>query len=152
MTGLKLLAAFGTFALLLNGCGTSKTAEIGLVNGSLRPCPDSPNCVSSMATNADQHVEPFQFQAAPGEAWEAANQAILKLPRTQIISSTDDYLHAESRSSVFGFVDDLELQLLTEQRQIEIRSAARTGYYDLGVNRKRVEELRGQLHTTAVGR
>ena len=134
------LIVVGACAFVLSGCGASQKAEIGLVNGSLRSCPDSPNCVSSMAVDAEQHVKPFALQMAPDEAWPAAKHAILKLPRTQIVSSTDDYLHAECRSAVFGFVDDLELQLLAEQQQIEIRSAARSGYYDFGVNRKRVEE------------
>ena len=138
MRGLLLLVFLGSLALLLSGCGASKTTELGLVNGSLRSCPEAPNCVSSMATDAEHRVEPFQLQVPAEEAWAAAKEAILKLQRTEIVSSTDDYLHAECRSAVFGFVDDLELQLLAEQ-QIAIRSAARTGYYDFGVNRDRGE-------------
>ena len=46
------------------------------------------------------------------------------------------------RSRVFEFVDDLELQIEPSQAVIHVRSAQRTGRYDFGVNRRRVEVLR----------
>jgi uncharacterized protein (DUF1499 family) len=52
------------------------------------------------------------------------------------------YLRAEFRSSLFGFVDDLELLLDKAAKRIDVRSASRTGYFDFGVNRRRVEEIR----------
>lgn len=72
------------------------------------------------------------------------------LPRAKIIRQTDNYLHAECSSAVFGFVDDLELHLRPEQNLIAVRSAARLGRSDLGVNRKRVEKLRSLLRREAV--
>lgn len=48
------------------------------------------------------------------------------------------------------FVDDLELHLRPEQNLIAVRSAARLGSSDLGVNRKRVEKLRSLLRREAV--
>lgn len=68
--------------------------------------------------------------------------AVAGSPRTKIIAQTDNYLHAECSSAVFGFVDDLELHLRPEQNLIAVRSAARLGRSDLGVNRRRVENLR----------
>lgn len=79
-----------------------------------------------------------------------AKRAVHKQPRIQIVTSTEDYLHAEYRSAFFGFVDDLELQLLPKQNQVAIRSAARSGYYDFGANRARVEELQHQLRAAGV--
>ncbi len=58
---------------------------------------------------------------------------------------TDDYLHAECSSAVFGFVDDLELHLRPAEKLIAVRSASRVGHSDFGVNRKRVEQLRSLL-------
>jgi uncharacterized protein (DUF1499 family) len=55
------------------------------------------------------------------------------------------YLHAEVKSRVFRFVDDLELLLDPASGVVGIRSASRVGYSDLGVNRRRVETLRQQL-------
>lgn len=74
------------------------------------------------------------------------------LPRTAIVMQTDDYLHAECSSALFGFVDDLELHLRPEQNLIAVRSAARLGRSDFGVNRKRVENLRSLLRQQSVVR
>jgi len=78
------------------------------------------------------------------------SSVVAGLPRTKIIRQTDNYLHAECSSAVFGFVDDLELHLRPEQNLIAVRSAARLGRSDLGVNRKRVEKLRSLLRREAV--
>ena len=78
------------------------------------------------------------------------SSVVAGLPRTKIIRQTDNYLHAECSSAVFGFVDDLELHLRPEQNLIAVRSAARLGRSDLGVNRKRVEKLRSLLRSEAV--
>jgi uncharacterized protein (DUF1499 family) len=72
-------------------------------------------------------------------------ESVESLPRTKIISETADYLHAECTSAFFGFVDDLELHLRTAEGVIAVRSAARLGYSDLGVNRRRIEDLRALL-------
>ncbi len=75
---------------------------------------------------------------------------MVNLPRTRIVTETDDYLHAECRSAFFGFVDDLELHLRPTQGIIALRSAARLGHSDFGVNRKRVENLRLLLRNQGV--
>jgi uncharacterized protein (DUF1499 family) len=62
----------------------------------------------------------------------------------------DDYLHAECRSALFRFVDDLEIQLRPGEGIAAVRSASRVGYSDLGVNRKRVESLRAELAEAGV--
>jgi uncharacterized protein (DUF1499 family) len=62
-----------------------------------------------------------------------------------VITESDNYLHAECESAVFGFVDDLELHLRSLEGVIAVRSASRLGYSDLGVNRRRVERLRAML-------
>lgn len=152
MSYVTKLAVLGSCAFLMSACGVSTTTEIGLANDNLRPCPSSPNCVSSTAADSFRRVGPFQLQVPPDEAWAAAKKIIVKLPRTQVVSFKDNYLHAECYSAVFGFVDDLELQLLPGQNQIAVRSAARSGYYDFGVNLKRVEELHRQLRAAGVVR
>ena len=132
--------------LALSACtGGKRPGGLGINDGQLAPCPDSPNCVSSRAADGDQQIAPLALQAPTELAWEKVKTTIAALPRTQIISQTSDYLHAEFRSAVFGFVDDLELHLLPAERIIEVRSASRRGAYDFGVNRKRLEELREKL-------
>jgi uncharacterized protein (DUF1499 family) len=122
-----------------------RTATSGISESRLAPCPSSPNCVSSDAPEGAHHVPPFRLAVPPDEAWEAVQEAVSEMPRTRIVKATSDYLHAECRSAIFRFVDDLELQLRPAQGVIAVRSASRLGYSDLGVNRRRVEALRAAL-------
>jgi uncharacterized protein (DUF1499 family) len=86
----------------------------------------------------------------PAAAWDAIRAVVGSLTRCTIVKTTDRYLHAECKSRLFGFVDDLELQLDREAGVIAIRSASRVGYSDLGVNRRRVETLRQKLKEAAL--
>ena len=70
---------------------------------------------------------------------------IASLPRTQVVSHTNEYIHAECTSLIFRFVDDVEFLLDEEKYLIHVRSASRVGYSDLGVNRKRIETIRQQF-------
>lgn len=81
----------------------------------------------------------------PKRAWLSVMQTVRQLPRTTIVTQTERYLHAECRSAVFGFIDDLELYMRPDGNIIDIRSASRLGEYDFGVNRNRVETLRKLL-------
>jgi uncharacterized protein (DUF1499 family) len=121
------------FCLGLASCSVA-TAR-GLEDGRLRPCPKSPNCVSTESPVPD--LEPF---APAGEdGWERLRRVIVS--RGGRIEAEDaDYMHATFRSRVFGFVDDLECRL--DGGVIQVRSASRTGWWDLGANRRRVERLR----------
>lgn len=136
--------------LVTAGCDSTRSDSLEAYEVPFRPCPDSPNCVSSDASNESHYVAPFEVSAAEEEAWEMVVSAIQALPRTDIITSTGDYIHAQCRSRVFGFVDDLELELRRADGVIAVRSASRTGYSDLGVNRRRVEALRLRLQKTGV--
>jgi len=132
-------------ALLLLSCAGAPPATLGLQGRVLHPCPPSPNCVSSDATDPEHAVAPFELAAGASEAWEIAGAAVSDLPRTVIVSRTSDYLHAECTSALLGFVDDLELHLRGSEGAIAVRSASRVGYGDMGVNRERVEALRARL-------
>ena len=112
------------------------------LTGNAMNCPDSPNCVSSQAPDASHFVEPFSFHGQPAEAMQRLNAALLREKRVSIVKQQPDYLHAEVRSLLFGFVDDIEFSLQPEKGLIQVRSAARTGYSDFGVNRRRVERIR----------
>jgi uncharacterized protein (DUF1499 family) len=133
------------FVMPFFSCTGTRPTNLGVHDARLAPCPSSPNCVSSDDSDPPHQIPPFRLAVPVVEGWRAARAAVLDLPRTKVITETDNYLHAECSSAFFGFVDDLELHLRTSQGLIAIRSAARLGYSDLGVNRKRVEQLRALL-------
>lgn len=119
----------------------SSAAGKGLENGRLRPCPASPNCISSEAPGGD--VPPFVVRGEDG--WERLRLAIVSLGGS-IESEETGYLHATFRSRVFGFVDDLECR--QDGDVVQVRSASRVGWWDMGANRRRVEKLRKALSAT----
>ena len=108
----------------------------------LKPCPPKPNCVCSRHDASPRHrVEPFAVSGDPAQAISRLKSLLEGLPRTRIVTATDDYLHAVCRTRL-GFPDDVECLLSPEEGVIHVRSASRLGYSDWGVNRRRVEGLR----------
>ena len=72
------------------------------------------------------------------------------LDRQELVTSATGYLHAECTSSLMRYVDDLEVWGPLDAEQLEVRSASRVGYGDMGVNRARIEELRSKLEAAGV--
>lgn len=114
---------------------------LGVEGGGLAPCPDADSCVSSTSSDPRHAVEPL---ACGGEELDRIVEvATAELPRTELLAREAGYAHLRARSLVFGFPDDLEL--LAGDEVVHVRSASRVGENDLGVNRERVETLRGEL-------
>lgn len=109
----------------------------------LAPPPLSPNGVSSEALPEDRahHVPPLDFRGDLDSAVQRMREQVLNLPRTLLVDQRERYLHFTVASAMFGFIDDLEL-LFHRSGRIDVRSAARIGWTDFGVNRRRVETLR----------
>jgi len=127
-----------------------RARETGLLNGKLRPCPGTPNCVVSEGSGKDSYIEPLTFSGEPGAAWEHAKEVLTGLGG-RIEKDTGDYLWATFRSRIWRFVDDTELRLDAAGKVIHVRSASRVGKGDLGVNRKRVERLRNLFKNKHLG-
>lgn len=108
----------------------------------LSPCPDSPNCVSTQATDEGHAIAPLRYTKPRAEAKEALKAVINSLSRTKLLEEDESYLHYEFTSLLLRFVDDVEFLFDAEDKTIHFRSASRTGYSDLGVNRQRMEQVR----------
>jgi len=111
----------------------------------LPPCPSSPNCVSTLAPVSDERhtIAPYPYKKSRAEAKEALKAAIATLPRIKLVEEDEAYLHYEFTSKLLRFVDDVEFVFDDESKTIQFRSASRVGYGDHGVNRDRMEEIRG---------
>lgn len=119
----------------------SAPATLGARDGRLSPCPDRPNCVSSQASDDAHRVAGFAYSGDGAAAMKRLAAIIAAQEGARIVAQQPDYLHAEYQSRLMGFVDDLELTVNSAAHLIEVRSASRLGYGDLGVNRARVEKL-----------
>jgi len=109
------------------------------------PCPDSPNCVSSSSSDPRHKVAPIAYTGSPAEARRHLLEVIRSLSGTRVVADDGSYLRVEFTSAVFRFVDDVEFYIDPAQKLIQVRSASRVGYWDLGANRRRVEDIRRRM-------
>lgn len=112
----------------------------------LKPCPSSPNCVSSRdGEDSAHHVMPLTWSGDIKQAKAKLRKALLAAGDATFVEEGDTYWHIEFRSRWFRFVDDVEFLFDIENKLIHVRSASRVGYSDLGVNRRRVESIRSRF-------
>ncbi len=122
-------------------CSGKPPLERGVKDGRLLPCPHTPNCVSSMEKQSEKSVKPLVYQTNRNDARMVMRQILVELGNTTIKEESDDYIWVECRSKLLGFVDDLEVYFPEDEKVVHIRSASRLGYYDFGVNKKRVVDI-----------
>lgn len=123
-----------------------RPADLGVQEGHLKACPKTPNCVCSQANDEKHHVAPLVSSRLQGAALiERIAEILISWERTEIVTRREDYLYAECRSKMMGFVDDLECYWSEDEQVCHVRSASRLGKSDFGKNRDRVEQLRRAL-------
>jgi len=135
--------------LLLSGCSGTAPEDLGAEDGALKPCPETPNCVSTQAKKSDteHRMEPIAYVGGKGDAKAAIMETIEESSRASILENGESYVRAEFTSRIFRFVDDVEFYIDEEERLIHFRSASRIGSSDMGANRERMTELRKDLKT-----
>ena len=116
--------------------------NLGVKDGKLAACPASPNCVSSQASSPRQRVTPLRLSGEPEAEMKRLKEVISNMSGAKLVDESNHYLHFECASKLLGFVDDLELFCNPDEGVVHLRSASRLGYSDLGVNRKRAEDIR----------
>jgi uncharacterized protein (DUF1499 family) len=117
----------------------------------LAPCTNNPNCVSSLAPrDSHQFIPALTFAHNPEDELKTLKSVLTSMTGTGVITQQQNYIHAECRSRLFGFVDDLEFYWDANDKLCHVRSAARLGFYDFGVNRRRVEKIRAEFKRRSV--
>lgn len=135
----KQIAVSISAALLLSACGAGGV-NVRNADGSLAPCSSAPHCVSSLATD-DHAIAPMHYSGSVDAAQRAMAKIIGNFGNGAVVENTPGYMRAEFTSPLFHYVDDVQF-LFQEDRNIQVRSSSRIGYYDFGANRSRVEEIR----------
>ena len=132
--------------LFMFNCAGVRPTNLGVKDGKLLICPQTPNCVSSQVDNTDSHfIEPYRYKKDLTTAFQELKTVVENQKRTKIISFTENYINAEFTSFLMGYVDDVEFYFDDTAKLVHVRSASRLGKSDLGVNRKRIESIREQL-------
>jgi uncharacterized protein (DUF1499 family) len=138
----NFLLSTAAFFFVLHGWTSWGETAGGTDDGKrIAGCPGSPNCVSSMSSIEDRWIAPLAFSTSSDEAFRCLEQIIRQMQRTTSVVAEAGYIHAEFRTFL-GFVDDVEFQADKANRTVLMRSASRVGYWDMGVNRRRLEAIR----------
>jgi uncharacterized protein (DUF1499 family) len=119
--------------------------NLGVQGGHLSDCPQTPNCVSSRAQDQQHRIDPFSIQGTQEEIIAHLKTASATIPRLEIVAEDGAYLRLQATSLLFRFVDDVEFLIDDETGLVQVRSASRVGYSDMGTNRSRLENIREAL-------
>jgi len=123
----------------LTACAGEPPQDIGVRDGRLIACPESPNCVSSYESSEEHSI------AALDGNLSQIQQILVAMDGANIVEQSGNYLYAEFTSSLMGYVDDVEFLYDAASNTTQVRSASRVGYSDMGANRSRIEAIRTQL-------
>lgn len=130
-------------SLFLLGLMSHSGRATGLVEGKLARCPESRNCIcSEFEMDTSHYVVPLEFSQGDAVKTLGKLKGIIAEMGGSIEAENSEYLAATFTSSVFRFVDDLEVRIDDDAKLIQLRSASRVGRGDGGVNRKRIERLK----------
>lgn len=133
----------GIISSVLAACAGQRPNDLGVRDGRLSACPTSPNCVSSQDDNESHRIAALAFSGDPEAAFVRLKLVLQSRADTTVIDERPGYLQVELRTVLF--VDDAEFLLDRAHSVIQVRSASRLGYSDLGKNRSRMEDIRRQF-------
>lgn len=156
---LYAVAALAVLALLLLVAGQTgwlsgrPPSDLGVRDGRLKAPAATPNSVSSQA---DLHrgggalvdyarIAPIAAAADVAATMQRLRAVIERMPGGRIVEARPDYLYVQFTTRWLKFVDDAEFWASPAERVIHVRSASRLGRKDFGVNRARIERIRGEL-------
>ncbi|WEG13053.1 DUF1499 domain-containing protein [Pullulanibacillus sp. KACC 23026] len=119
-----------------------KQPTIGLIDGSLRSCPRTPNCVSTNHSDLNRHMLPIDYSGLTLDEAKGILFEVLKtIPKVEVVKEEDGYIHAEAKTMVFEYIQDAEFLFDEDDKQLHFRSASRVGYTDFGSNKRRMQSV-----------
>lgn len=140
LTGTAIIALMFIIMMLWMARASKSGQPPGLSEGKLLTCASHKNCV---CTEVGGSIPP-EPPVALNRRYDSVSAFIFAIDESGgvVVRQTEDYLAATYQSTLFGFIDDVELRLDNERQLLHIRSASRQGKSDLGVNRKRLAMLK----------
>ena len=113
------------FLMIFPGCSSDRYGNLGIKNGRLSACPDTPNCVSSQSIKKSDYIDPIHWPQNVPDIKNILFDTINAMRRTRIVSHDKNYVHVEFISALLRFVDDVEFLIDEKNRTIHVRSASR---------------------------
>ena len=145
---LMVLLGAGGIWIVVQFMAQKPPAGLGVSNGSLADCPDSPNCVCSDCEGRGK-MPPLKFSGEAPAAKDALKTALQK-KGIRLLEESENYLHAVATTPLMRFHDDLEFHIVPEEKRIHFRSASRLGKSDLGKNHARLNEIIAELAKSGI--
>jgi uncharacterized protein (DUF1499 family) len=109
--GVGIAAVVITAVLAILARVVKSPANLGVRNGKLAPCPNSPNCVSTQSDDPRHQIDPIPYTTTPEKARMTLLQVIRSMERSEVVIEDPTYIRAEFRTKGMGYVDDVELYL-----------------------------------------
>lgn len=135
-----------TMLMMLGACSSATKKGPTYDGNELGACPNSPNCISSLADDDKHYLDAIEYTVTKEQAKEIILEIVKEEKNSEVITVKDNYIHVIFKSGVFKFIDDLEFVFSEDKNTINFRSAARSGYSDFGVNRKRLERIKKEFY------
>ena len=121
-------------------------STIILINSNISPALDNESHLSPCVVKT--HCAFRSLQVSDIDKFlDKITNSIENTSRTKITKKDSTYIHAEAKSKIMHYIDDLEIKALRDEGIIEIRSESRVGIGDFGVNGKRIDDLIYRLST-----
>lgn len=125
-----------SIVLLINGLIIAQTTN------PITPCPNKPNCVSSLHKKAKHKWTAFPMFWSKAIAMDKIKRLVLTQDNIRLSKELPNYLSFEVKTNLGKFIDDLEFYFNEKEQVIHYKSMSRIGYYDFGANKRRVKKLK----------
>ncbi|MDJ0729488.1 MAG: DUF1499 domain-containing protein [Crocosphaera sp.] len=139
---LILVTFFSFFFIQSMVYGSELRENERITNNHLLPCSSEVACVVSWQEESQFYIAPISYHITRNQAKEILLKVLTVVPRTKVIEIKDNYILAESKGKFLGGIYEVEFYFPPNLSVIELRSASRSSKFDLGVNRRRLEQIR----------
>lgn len=139
---LILVAIISLFVIDSIAYGTELIENQRIIDNHLLPCRPEVACVASWPKESQSYIAPIVYHIDKNKAKEILSKVLTVVPRTQVIETKDNYILAESQGKFLGRIDQLEFYFPPKLPIIELKSASHKSKLDLGLNRRRLEQIR----------
>ncbi|MEO6077053.1 MAG: DUF1499 domain-containing protein [Dokdonella sp.] len=130
---------------LIAGCASAPQKPADRSNA-IMPCSFAPHCASSTnARDSAFYVEPLRYNGSTEQAHAALVDVLKRQTNAKIDLDTPPFVRSTFRTAI-GFADDVSFAFRDDGKAIDVKSTSRLGFYDFGVNRRRVEQLRREFN------
>jgi uncharacterized protein (DUF1499 family) len=119
----------------------NRVPELGVQDGKLAAISSKPNNVSSQVDDANKKVATLAFKDSAPETLAALKAAVAVYGGGSIAAESEDYLYVIFTTSLMRYRDDVEFWLDVDNKVVHYRSSSRAGHSDMGLNRKRYDQI-----------